>query len=132
MTPFPDLERALIDILSPIASAYTFTASDLQEHLPAIRVRRIGGSDDRITDTGRVDVDVYAATRAAAHALAEQVRQLLLAGPHVLPGGVIDRVVTEAAPHAVTHPDPATRQVTATYRATARRPVRTPTAAPLA
>ncbi|KAB2344878.1 tail completion protein gp17 [Actinomadura rudentiformis] len=124
--PWPDIEELLLHVLADLTTGtvVTVTPPDLQQHLPVIRVRRLGGSDNRVSDTARVDVDVYAATRAEAHALGEAVRQRLLVAPHVVAGpsgGVIDRVVTEVAPHSVTHPDPGTRRVTATYRTTARR-----------
>ncbi|MEU6033973.1 hypothetical protein ABZ801_01045 [Actinomadura sp. NPDC047616] len=121
MDAFPDVESLLVHLLSPLATTVSVTPPDLQDRMPIIRVRRIGGADDGITDTSRVDVDVHASSRTEAHTLAEQVRQFLLDGPHTAHGGVIDRIVTEVAPHSLTHPDPGTRVVTATYRATTRR-----------
>jgi hypothetical protein len=95
--------------------------ADLQDRLPLIRVRAIGGSDDRITDRTRVDVEVYAADYLTARGLAEAARQRLLAYPHMTEAGNVDRVETESRPAEIPHDDQAVRLVAATYRISLRR-----------
>lgn len=81
----PDIEA----VLAPWAEA-TFhvtgcaeTPPDLEERLPAIRVERIGGADQRFGQHPRVAVDVFATTADEARMLANGVRDalLLLSGP---------------------------------------------------
>lgn len=92
-----------------------------QDLMPLVRVRRLGGSDDRITDTARVDVEVYAATYATARDLAGACQQRLLNRPHITAAGSIDTVTTESSPAEIPHDDQAVRLVAATYRISFRR-----------
>jgi hypothetical protein len=122
---FPDLETAirtaLADLVTDLAHTGTVTPADLQQRLPFIRVRRFGGTDDRLTDQARVDVDYFAASRAAAWAGAEAVRQRLISRPLRVGAVVIDQVTTTTAPIEVPWDDPNVRRVTAAYTASARR-----------
>ena len=123
---FPDVALVLIEVFADIAAAasaatVTNLPADLQAVLPVIRVRRLGGGDDRWTDAPRVDVEVYAATRAVAVPLAEQLRQRLLSRPHATAHGVIDRAVTEVGPQEIPYEDQDVRLVAATYRLSLRR-----------
>lgn len=122
---FPDLESAVGAALADIAGGEdhwdTLTPADLQQQLPFIRVRRFGGSDDRLTDQARVDIDYFAATRAAAWAGAEAVRQRLISRPLRVGAVVIDQVTTTSGPIEVPWDDPDIRRITATYTASARR-----------
>jgi hypothetical protein len=83
------------------------------------RVTRTGGGDDRITDTSRVTIDVFAATRANASAYAEAVRQYLTQEGCV---GVFDTITCDIAPRDIRWNDANTpRRFVADYTATARR-----------
>lgn len=94
--------------------------NDLLDELPTVQVERIAAGDDdgfRL-DRAFVDVDVYAATRGAAIALALQIRGLLLTQ---LPGSttgdaVIGRVQTVTAPGARPYENTGLRRVGATYQ----------------
>lgn len=121
LAEWPDFEAMLAGALGDLgAPVVTRTPTPLP--LPLIRARRIGGSDDWTTDTGRCDVTVYAATIAAAKALAGQVRQRLIIRPVVTAAGIIDAARTEVAPVELGTDDPAqVRAMIATYRLTARR-----------
>lgn len=122
LAPFPDVERVVADLVSDLGGVGRETGTDLQTNLPFIRVRRIGGSDDRFTDVARVDVRVYEAAASDAKALAETIRQRLLAGPANTARGVIDRVFTEVAPIEVPSPDPERYCIwSGTYRVSLRR-----------
>lgn len=94
---------------------------DLQDRLPLIRVRGIGGADDRITDRNRVDVEAYAGDYPTSRDLAEAARQRLLAFPHITSAGNVDWVETESRPAEIPHDDQAVRLVAATYRISFRR-----------
>jgi hypothetical protein len=116
LASFPDLEDAVIDLLADLVaddSIGTATPSDLEDHLPFIRVTRFGGADDRITDTASLDIDVFGSSRAVAKPLAEVARQRLLAAPHIVSGTVIDTVTTLAAPTEVPWGDQQVRRWTA-------------------
>lgn len=121
-TDFPDLETAVMDLLSDLASTGTVAPADLLTSMPFVRVMRIGGGDTRFIDTAHVDVDAFGATRAAAYSLAEACREVLLSFPYVTAVGVIDSVVTDSGPHEIPWGDPNVRRLTASYTLTARRP----------
>lgn len=94
--------------------------NNLLNELPTVQVERVpaGGDDGFRIDRALVDVDVYAATRGAAVALAGQIRGLLLARlPGSTTGGaVVGRVQTVAAPGARPYENAALRRVGATYQ----------------
>jgi hypothetical protein len=99
-----------------------------QDNLPLVLVRRLGGNDDRITDTARVDVEVYVHRDPelgggydAAIALATAIQQRLLNRPHITESGNVDWVETESSPAEIPHDDQAVRLVAATYRISFRR-----------
>ncbi len=90
--------------------------------LPFIRIRRVGGGDDGISDLPVVDVEVFHSTAATGESLAEAVRQWLTAGavPYSTLG-VIDRVEVLTGPQELPWTDARIRRFGATYRLTARR-----------
>ena len=118
---FPDVERVLGDLLADLGTVGAETGTDLQTNLPFIRIRRLGGSDDVITDASRVDVDVYTTDASSGKALAETIRQRLISGPSKTAHGVIDRAWTEAGPQSVPAADPNIRRVIVTFRVSLRR-----------
>lgn len=123
MSPFPDVERVVCDLLTGLTTVGTETGIGLQDELPFIQVVRIGGGSDRFTDRARVDVRVYATGASEAKQLAETVRQRLLAAPHATPAGVIDRTICEIGPQLLPPADSEhLRRVIATYRVSMRRP----------
>ena len=122
LAPFPDVERAVGDLVAGLGTTGSETNITLQSTLPYIRIRRLGGADDGITDAARVDVHVYDTDATSAKAIAEQVRQLLISGPSVTAHGIIDRARTEIGPQTIPADDTADiRQVVATYRVSLRR-----------
>jgi hypothetical protein len=129
LAPFIDVEHALMDLFADLvddpADVVTVLPNDLQARLAVdrqvIRVRVIGGSDDRISDHPRVDVEVFGATRAVAKPLAETIRQRLISGGHRTAHGVIDHATTEVGPQETPYDDPDVRRWSATYRLSTRR-----------
>jgi hypothetical protein len=122
LAPFPDVERAVGDLVTGLGTAGSETNITLQSTLPYIRIRRLGGSDDRVTDAARVDVHVYDTNATSAKEISEQIRQRLISGPSMTAHGVIDRAWTEIGPQTIPADDTADiRQVVATYRISMRR-----------
>ncbi|MFF3620066.1 hypothetical protein [Streptomyces sp. NPDC002467] len=93
--------------------------NNLLDELPTVQVERIPAGDDdgfRL-DRALVDIDVYAATRGSAIALALQIRGLLLTQlPGSTTGGaVVGRVRTVSAPGPRPYENVGLRRIGATY-----------------
>lgn len=122
---FPDVEKAVTDLLAPVAATVTTTPANFTP--PLVQVQRIGGPDDGITDWPEVAVTCYGTSRAAAWAMAENCRQRILAAPGEAPGGIlIDSAATITPSQQIPDPNTTLRVVTATYRLGLRRPRTTP------
>lgn len=90
----------------------------LAEELPTVQVQRAGGQDDGLRlDRALVDIDVYAATRAEATALAATIRGLVLGELRgsVTGVAVIGRTGTVSSPAARPYENPLLRRVGATF-----------------
>lgn len=91
--------------------------------LPFLRVQCFGGSDDGVTDTSRIAVDAFAATKLAAAELAEDARQLITSGAFVTDAGAADRYTTTLKPNQVPYGNEKhVIRYTASYSGQARRP----------
>lgn len=122
LASFPLAARIVAALVDDLGTTGGETSTDLQSELPFIRVRRIGGADDRITDVARVDVRVYAEDLSDSETLSETIRQRLISGPAATAHGVMDRAFTEVGPQEVPGPDPDHyRVVSTTYRVSVRR-----------
>ncbi|MGW5720777.1 phage tail termination protein [Amycolatopsis sp. NPDC003865] len=119
--PWPDAETVVMAMLSPIARTVTSTPNPLPT--PIIRVQRVGGSDDRITDFPRIEIACYGENRAQAWDLSEQCRQTILASRATLVAGVlVDNADTDTPAQQIPYDDPDVRRVVAYYRLAWRRP----------
>lgn len=125
---FADAEQVMLVLLEQ-TSAATVTALGNPIVPPVIRVNRIGGSDDGLTDFAQLEVVCFGADRGLSWQLAEECRQYVLAARHtevVLPGGatrvVIDDSATTTPAQQIPWPDPGQRPVVATYQLAMRRP----------
>lgn len=121
LAPFPDIEAAVIELLTDLGTADVQTPSDLAGNLPFIRVRSLGGSGDRWNDKPHVDIDVFAVKRTDARTTAELARQRLLSFPHTLSHCVIDTVDVANSPQEVPWANTDIRLIAASYTVTARR-----------
>lgn len=124
---FPDAELVVMTLLEPLAPdrVVTSTPADLEENPePTIRVQRIGGTDDGVTDRPRIEVACFAATRGAAQQLQQQCQRLVLAaGCTEVDGVLVDRAFTDTGPiQPPRYPNPDVRWVPAIYRFEWRRP----------
>ena len=119
---FPDAEAVMCDLIEPHAPASTMLADDWEDHLPQVQVNRTGGAADDVTDTARLQVAVYAATRAAAWNLSSAIRETVLDAVNEAPGGVLIDDATEAiAGQQIPDIDPDDRRVISTYNLSFRR-----------
>ena len=126
---WPDAEDVVMALLDRLAATAVDTPADLDDRVPLIQVRRIGGVDDGISDRPLIEITVYGATYRQARHMAEQCRQIVLAAGNTQvhtpehPGGVlIDKAETAAPPQQVSYDNPDIRRKTATYRFVWRRP----------
>lgn len=119
---FPDVQRLLVEGLAVWVGADhvdTETPDDLQEQMPFIRVERIGGGRDIVSDSPAVELQFYAATYAEVQPLAEQVSEWLCAPPP--PISQIDRAVCTAGPTEIPYGDVRIRRMVATFQLSTRR-----------
>jgi hypothetical protein len=120
LPPFPDAETVVMTLLEPAAPTVTATPADLVP--PLIRVQRVGGSDDGITDYPRMEIACYGKDRAQAWQLAEQCRQLVLGSVRTHVGGVlIDNARTDHSPTQVSYENADLRRIIAYFRLSWRR-----------
>lgn len=102
---FPDIEQVICQALEDEfdgLSADTTTPPDFTGKLPFARVVCHGGGDDGITDTSRLTIDYFHATRADAQPGVEAVRQFLTQrGGFTVNGTVIDIGRTDTKPQDI-------------------------------
>jgi hypothetical protein len=121
LPPFSDIEDVMLDILADAGPTVLATPSTITA--PLIVVRRIGGSDNGITDVARIRVQTFANTHVESYNLAEHCRQLILAAPATgARGATIDRATTDTGPSYVDYGQPPLQRYAATYRLELRRP----------
>jgi hypothetical protein len=100
----------------------TATPPRLEEHLPFIRVSRGPGSDDYITASTVIDLDVLAASESHMWALAEQCRLAMHAlGGQKVAGVQFDSISTASGPTAVSWGNPAIERAVLSARVNVRR-----------
>lgn len=128
---YPDPERAVGDLLAALVAGGAVgseTPKGLQSLVPYIRITRTGGSDNLVTDTATISVDVFAADLDDAKDIAGQALQILttpvsLGGvPKQTDHGTIDTAVTDVGPQTLPPADSDNlRLVVASYRVSMRR-----------
>jgi hypothetical protein len=123
---WPDPEILIRACVLDLASVGTEVPADpdgTYSWLPFVRVQCIGGREtDPATDTFRMSVDAFAASKADAAQLAGAIRQRLLNGPIVTDNGILDYATTSTRPMQVPYGD-VTRVIryTAAYSGQMRR-----------
>lgn len=120
---FPDVQKALAAIVESLVGAGragSETPEDLEQRLPYVRILRIGGYSDRLTDFATVEVDVFAGTYAQAEPLAERIRQHLTGPPLRVGPVVLDRITCESGPVELPWA-PRVRRFNASYVVRSRR-----------
>jgi hypothetical protein len=121
---WPDVEATVRGYLAATVTGrvVTILPAQLEDSLPVTRILRGPGGDDGITDSPLVDVETFAASRAAMWELAEQTRQALhgLAGKAY--GGVlVDSVQTASGPTWVDYGNVRVHRAVASYRLALRQ-----------
>ncbi|MBF6333325.1 hypothetical protein [Nocardia transvalensis] len=119
MPTYPNVHEVLIGLLSPIAP--TVKTRHAGQPLPYNVVRRIGGSEDGITDRPIVRVDNYAATDEQAERLKEACRHRITESGCTLVGTVLIDAAREISAGQDTLPaDPSEHRQTAVYQLSIR------------
>lgn len=118
LAPFPDIEALLVTALAEFGETGTVTPDDLQSRLPFLRIRRLPGTGNLITDAPRVEILAFADTRAEAWSIAEGVRQRLLSNIRAVPK--VDRVTSDGL-QEFPWPDQSLRVVLSNYDVRTRR-----------
>src|SRR6478752_4161142 len=85
LSPYPDIELVLMDMLSSFGPTVTATGTTV----PAgtILIERIGGPDNGVTDKPRVQISFFGDTRGAAWQLCRVAQQKMLASCGTLVSG---------------------------------------------
>lgn len=123
---WPDAEAVVMTMLEGIATTVTSTPPEITS--PVIRVQRVGGADDYITDYPTMAVAVLYPLQAegdtaAAWTMAEHVRQKILASPATQVGAVlVDRATTVTPAAQQPYDNPGIRFIPAIYQLEWRRP----------
>lgn len=118
---FPDAELVVMALLADLATVVTSTPEGIAG--PLVRVARIGGTDDGVTDYARVEVLCYHTTRPLSQVLATACRVRISAAGGTAAGGVlIDRAYPDVAPTHESYRNPDVRAVPGIYRFEWRRP----------
>lgn len=104
---FIDIEEALCDYLEDIAPTVTYTQNfgevpDIA--LPLIRINRTGGAANPQAweDNPIIEIQCFAATRAASQVLTSQVRSKMAGKTYVQTSmGLIDSIIESIAPNEI-------------------------------
>lgn len=127
-TDWPDAERVVADLLSPLGTVGTETPQALQSSLPYFRVGRTGGSDNGVTDSAFIAVAAFAGSADDAKRAAGQARQTLVrkpseGGPEKSTAhGRLDSITTASGPLMTPPTDSDNlRLCAATYQVTMRK-----------
>lgn len=127
LTRYPPAHRTCLARLRTLSGYFgtSLPAEGLPERMPFHRAELLPGTDDGITFTARVVIDVFAPSYAVGEPRAEDCRQLLCAAPwHVVVDGqdvVADRVICTQSPVEVPWGDDNVRCWNATYQVDLRR-----------
>jgi hypothetical protein len=118
MEGFPDVELAVMEILSPLGNTGTGTDEDFD--IP-IRVNRTGGPVRPWEDNATVEVTCFCRTRPESAELNKQVVATLndLRGVQTT-AGLIDKISNFVAPFQVPDLNPDIRKVPSTWTVTSR------------
>ena len=126
MADYPQARDAIFALLDGhtlaghVLTVYYRLGVDYKSHLPAVLIYHLGGSEGYIDRTDRVGVDVYATEGTPALDILEQIRDLLVPGPHDTSAGFIDDVAVESLPVDTPYADPAVSFAQMVVRVTAR------------
>src|SRR5690606_7317793 len=116
LAPYADVELLLVATFGDFGDVGTVLPSDMHDKLPLVRTRRIGGTDNGVSDDARVVIDVFAVSRAAAWDVALAVQQLMISVRRRVAGvGISDRATTNVGSQDAPYEVSRVRLVTAIY-----------------
>jgi hypothetical protein len=120
MTTYPDVEKSLAawakTVPGVVGSGTVFKGAQL----PFVRIGKLGGPRGDVTDNPQVDIDVFAATRDQAFAIADEISERLK--PRTRAGdAIIDTVRTPVSPRQLPWSNDDIKRVSATYALGLRR-----------
>jgi hypothetical protein len=123
---FPDSEMQLamwIKAHAPgVVAVGSSTPLDLESRLIFVRVSRLGGGADLLTDYPQFDVDVFGPSRDAAFNVAGWIQENLVPRTRLTPGGaIIDSVRTNTSPRLLPWDNTKIKRFSATYALGLRR-----------
>ena len=123
--PFANVEKVLMVALEDLG--WTDTETPDAEIEVGIRINRVGGTDDGITDYPRVEVSCFAPSYDEVHTLSETVRDRMLAlgGEAFVVGGqrvTVDFCRTDTPPEGVPYDNPDRDRATGWYQLGLMRP----------
>ena len=124
-----DVESALMTFLDDLGYTVTSTPADLEQHLPVIRIRRVGGSGDEVNDFPRVSIQAMTAASSTAprahfdlaESIADRIFGLAVYGPQVVDGVCLESPAKDSGPVELTYPNPSVRVAETIWRLTIRR-----------
>lgn len=106
---YANAEAVLIAYLAPtpgIAGVSVELPQQVLTQLPFVLVTRVSGSDNYITDSATVDVDVFNSTRALAAVTARIIHARMMGLRHTAVNGVlVDNVETITGPSWLNYED---------------------------
>lgn len=125
---FIDTEELVVAYLQPLNPGSVGVEMPATPTLPFILITRVAGADDRITDRGMVQVEIYHSSRDGANAVARQmhyrIQQWTAKVGVTLPSTglpvYIDRIETVQGPHWEPYEDENLKRYIARYEVISR------------
>lgn len=125
---FIDTEELVVAYLQPLNPGYVAVEMPSEPVMPFVLITRIAGGDDRITDRGMVQVEVFHTSRDLANQLARQMHYRIQqwtpkVGVTLPSTGLpvfIDRIETVQGPHYSDYGDENLKRYLARYEVVSR------------
>lgn len=118
MAGFVDAQEAMSVLLDPYGTVASRPEPGMENSLPYIVVGPPTGPRDNMNWVARIEVRVFADTRAHAFALSEDIYEFLTEHQPHFP---FDRITAATGPHEDIWPDDSVRVFSATYEIATRR-----------
>lgn len=116
---FPDIELLVVAYLSSFAGVNVSleTPNTLSATLPFVRVTRVAGGDDYVTDVATIDLDIFSDTRYNCNVVSQAVHGYMHRLRHTSVGNLlVDHVETVTSPMYVDYGDENLRRNVASYQ----------------
>lgn len=112
---YPDAETVVCALLADIAPTVTYRTETTPK--PYIFVRRVGGSEDGVTDRPLMRIETLGESRAESNTLMSQVRtRILNAGCTNAGGALIDATAEVSGGQQAPYFNPEDRNIVSSYR----------------